>query len=358
MKKNNIFLFLKYFYRRIKEIRESNIYKSTESTTKLSNDKSNIFIITMPEYGNIGDHAIALSMLKYAQNRFPDYNIYEINDSDFYSSIKWIINNNKKTDYIFLIGGGNFGVLYSYIEYWRRLVIDKCKNAKIILFPQSSVWENDLYNKMQLKRSSKIYSKNKRLYLMARDQCTYELMNKNFENKSFLVPDMVLIGMLQYLVDDNSSRNIDVLLCMRSDIEKSTSDSLILSIKDTINSIHMNVSEFDTETYSNIPRTESEEKVCNAINMFNSAKFVITDRLHGMIFSQIVGTPCLALDNITKKVSGVYDLWIDNSNICVFDDLTTVEKQISKLLTFSRHDYDEADNYRKFEEVINIIRED
>lgn len=38
---------------------------------------------------------------------------------------------------------------------------------------------------------------------------------------------------------------------------------------------------------------------------------VITDRLHGMIFAAITGTPCIAFDNISKKVSGVYK-WIES----------------------------------------------
>ena len=356
---DKIFYILKYCYRRLIETKELNVYRKFTVNNELNNNKDNIFIITMPEYGNIGDHAIALSMLKYAKNKFPNHNIYEINDSNFYSSVKWIINNNKKTDYIFLIGGGNFGILYSYIEYWRRLVINKCRNAKIILFPQSSVWGDDLYNKLQLKRSSRIYSKNKNLYLMARDRATYELMKLNFENKSYLVPDIVLIGMLQYLIDKNHQRDIDVLLCMRTDIEKTTSDSLISNAKKTIDSMNMVIKEFDTETYSTILRKDSEGKIRDAINMFNSSKYVITDRLHGMIFSQITGTPCLALDNVTRKVSGVYNLWIDHSNVYIFDDTKDIDTQIKKLLTLKRIGYNTVNNYKTFDEVIDlIIKED
>jgi pyruvyl transferase EpsI len=45
------------------------------------------------------------------------------------------------------------------------------------------------------------------------------------------------------------------------------------------------------------------------LDEFRSAKLVITDRLHGMIFAAITGTPCVALNNISKKVEGVYQ-WI------------------------------------------------
>ena len=42
---------------------------------------------------------------------------------------------------------------------------------------------------------------------------------------------------------------------------------------------------------------------------FSEVKLVITDRLHGMLFSAITHTPCIAIDNLSRKVSGVYE-WI------------------------------------------------
>ncbi len=36
---------------------------------------------------------------------------------------------------------------------------------------------------------------------------------------------------------------------------------------------------------------------------------MITDRLHGMVFAVITGTPCLVFDNVSKKISMVYQ-WI------------------------------------------------
>ena len=37
----------------------------------------------------------------------------------------------------------------------------------------------------------------------------------------------------------------------------------------------------------------------------------VTDRLHGMIFSVVTGTPCIALDNVSGKVRGVH-AWIED----------------------------------------------
>ena len=43
---------------------------------------------------------------------------------------------------------------------------------------------------------------------------------------------------------------------------------------------------------------------------------VLTDRLHGMIFGIITGTPCVVIDNKNHKISEVYNSWLkDYSNI-------------------------------------------
>jgi pyruvyl transferase EpsI len=44
---------------------------------------------------------------------------------------------------------------------------------------------------------------------------------------------------------------------------------------------------------------------------FLSARVVITDRLHGMVFAAITGTPCIVLTNYNHKLSGSYQ-WLES----------------------------------------------
>ena len=68
----------------------------------------------------------------------------------------------------------------------------------------------------------------------------------------------------------------------------------------------------------------------NTILEFSKCKLIITDRLHGMIFSFITNTPCIALPNSNGKIKGVYK-WIANKGSVLFveniDDV--YEKMIS-----------------------------
>lgn len=58
---------------------------------------------------------------------------------------------------------------------------------------------------------------------------------------------------------------------------------------------------------------EREDRVLQRLKVFSGYDFVVTDRLHGMIFSYICGTPCIVFDNKTHKVSGVYNTWLSDS---------------------------------------------
>jgi pyruvyl transferase EpsI len=51
--------------------------------------------------------------------------------------------------------------------------------------------------------------------------------------------------------------------------------------------------------------------VYGKLDEFAKSKLVITDRLHGMIFSAITGTPCIVFANSNGKVEAEYQ-WIQS----------------------------------------------
>ncbi len=65
-------------------------------------------------------------------------------------------------------------------------------------------------------------------------------------------------------------------------------------------------------------RETREAVVEEKLKEISEAKIVVTDRLHCMIASAITGTYCIAFDNLSGKVSGVYE-WLrhlDYIKIC------------------------------------------
>ena len=64
-----------------------------------------------------------------------------------------------------------------------------------------------------------------------------------------------------------------------------------------------------------VTKENREKELLKLIELISHSGFVVTDRLHGMIMSIISGTPCIALDNSSKKVSGVYEFIKDISTV-------------------------------------------
>lgn len=88
---------------------------------------------------------------------------------------------------------------------------------------------------------------------------------------------------------------------------------------------------------------------------FGSVGLVITDQLQSMIFAAITGTPCIAVDNVSKKVSGVY-AWIkDLPYIRVLENPTDILENIMEMYSETGFYYNfEYPHF--FEEEINLWR--
>ncbi len=76
---------------------------------------------------------------------------------------------------------------------------------------------------------------------------------------------------------------------------------------------------------------------------FRRARLVITDRLHGMIFAAITGTPCIALNNSSGKVEGVWSLWLQHLDYVKFvQDATEIPALLDAMLALGARRYDPA----------------
>ncbi len=98
-----------------------------------------------------------------------------------------------------------------------------------------------------------------------------------------------------------------ILLCMRQDRESLGWDTE--KIREILKADGLTVEEVSALSGKQIHIGERQEAVAQVLEMLAGKKLVITDRLHCMIFCALSGTPCIALDNITEKLSGVHE-WI------------------------------------------------
>jgi pyruvyl transferase EpsI len=78
------------------------------------------------------------------------------------------------------------------------------------------------------------------------------------------------------------------------------------------------------------------------LDEFRKAKVVMTDRLHGMVFSAITATPCIAFPNSYHKMEGLYRWLRELPYIRFARGLSEVPAHLEELWAMNGTEYDPA----------------
>ena len=290
-------------------------------------NKEDAFYFDYPMHLNVGD------LLIYAGTEafFKEYNInirlrrclqtFDINE---------VKKNITKNTTIICHGGGNLGDLYPLLQKLREELVINFPNSRIILLPQTGYFSNQ----NEMKKSAAIFSAHKDCHLFARDLPTLELL-KNFSDKVILCPDMAhqLYGEFP-LKNKVESLEKNKLYFLRKDIEASQLEKNIEStlsasavVKDWDDIVTSNDIMY-ARIYSKLARISNishlsifKDKINDlwykhtlniierARNEFMKYDLVVTSRLHGHIFSCLLGIPNQVCDNSYGKNLGYYNQW-------------------------------------------------
>lgn len=344
----------------IKQIlyRPIGVYHTFSKVQKRRNrSKNRIFLLNIPSHGNLGDHLLSVIEQKFLKDHFPEKEIILVSSADLYFSINIALMDVQEDDILCVTGGGFMGSLYA--EEQRILtIVKRFPNNKIIFFPQTIYYEHDDRSNILLKKARRVYSAHKNLYVMARDKTTYELLvtklMPNASHRVYLIPDMALYAHLP----QNNTRN-GVLWCLRHDAEVNEENALTIDrIKDAVKSLHLCERYTDTYIFKPVPPEKEFEEVQAKLSEISKAQLVITDRLHGMIYSIITDTPVIALDNLSRKVSQVYNLWLkDIAFVKVIRDVTEISAAIDSLLIQKEFHYNSTHIQKLYQPIIDAINE-
>ncbi len=274
--------------------------------------ESLVVFISVPSHGNLGDQAIV-----YAQHRFFQdmgcKNILEFREERYHKLKHLLKKLIRPSDVIVIDGGGNIGTLWREPEVRMREILTLFPDNPVFIFPQTAFYEDSEQGREELEITKKIYRSHSRLTVFCRDSATYDLFQGEFpEVESIYVPDMVL-----YITDAGEPlKRDDFLLCFRNDVEKITDESLCEAILTRLEEPCRKARAAIRETSTVILRAvcgkkRREKELREKWEEFSCARLVVTDRLHGMIFCAITGTPCVALDNKSHKIKNAYS-WISH----------------------------------------------
>lgn len=281
-------------------------FRTAELNIEGNSSTKKIFLFLVPNYGNLGDHAITVATIKFLNDCFPEYDLVCIDLNETYTCMKFVESKITPSDLVVLQGGGNLGNLYQYIEDYRRFILEHLKNNPIISMPVTCTFTESPEGRKQLEKSKKIYQSHPNFTIIAREEKSFSNIKRYFPKcRTLLSPDIVF-----YLFDksrmDIYQRN-RIMLCLRSDAEMVTDNR-----DEIINSFISNYYEsfvYDTVIDRHISDEIRESEVESTIREFLSSKVVITDRMHAMVLSAITETPCVVMKSMDHKIVGTYE-WI------------------------------------------------
>lgn len=309
--------------------------------------KKKCIVFLAADYGNLGDVAITYAQEQFLREHYPDYEIVDVPISKTLSSLKSLQSICNNDDIITVVGGGNMSDLYFDIELLRQMVVKVFTRNKVILFPQTMFFSNTLGGKYLKRQAVKVYTKHKNLTITARERWSYEAMKAMFSS-SILLPDIVMTL-------DNREPIIErkgITLCLRNDMESGLTKEFRAKLKTQLLDRY-DIVDYDTHIGRGGLSMEERKKELNKIwNHFRSSQWVITDRLHGMIFAFIIGTPCIVLPNNNYKIEGCYS-WIKNCGYIHFMD----EANIDQILTMIRKKENTADFETVHQKIIERTEE-
>ena len=274
-----------------------------------------IFLLNTPWHKNLGDLAIAEAEAAFIKRimsyKEPVVEVAALSRSIYALSVlKKIIPENAT---LLFHGGGYLGNDWPIEEEAFRRTVKLFDKNRIILMPQSVFFSGDARGEAALLRSINALSRHNDLHLFARETISYNLMKQYYSKANiYLAPDMVLS--MEYTFTE--AKRAGVLMCMRADREKSLTDNDTGYIE-KISSKYGQVEYTDTfapDEYVGPINAHTRGPLVNAkLKQFGKARLVVTDRLHGMVFAAITGTPCIAFSNHNHKIKGTAE-WINDLN--------------------------------------------
>lgn len=198
--------------------------------------KGKVALFGLPCHGNIGDTYIAMGELTFLKS---------IGAKIIY--MKQMIDSTPLPDLpqdctILLQGGGDFGDVWRGIQECRLAVLEKYKNHKTIIFPQSVFYENESY----LVNDALLLNQCANLTICVRDFYSYEVLKSHFQNNILLTPDMAFYISPEKLRKHMLAPTKQTLFLRRGDKERMLEDTSDMLLKENESEGALCVSDWPT----------------------------------------------------------------------------------------------------------------
>ena len=200
------------------------------------------------------------------------------------------------------------GDLYLYEEQLRRKMLTQTIEHRPLVMPQTIHYSNTEQGAREQANSTQFYN-DPRITVIAREQISYDRMRQLYPAANILLtPDIVLSTTAKDYGVKPQPRS-GILWVMRSDKEKSISSQWQDKLLQLAAASGKSIRKTDMYADQAVFKHNRKKIVRKKMQEFAASELVLTDRLHGMIFAAITGTPCIVFSNNHHKVHGTYE-WL------------------------------------------------
>ncbi len=302
-----------------------------------------ILLLLSPQYLNYGDHAIALSEMYGLRELFPDTVVLDVNYSLFTYWEREVREAVCPGDTLVVTGGGYMGNLWPENHALAEKIIDLFPDNRIVFAPQTLFYRETPTAEEEKERFAAKLRKHGNFFFFGRDEQSCRQMEALGFSRGVdfdLLPDFVLMlpPVLKLKLQSKQPA-----LCLRADAEATQNRVEALS-KLLENRFGGQVSRIlMAKDHVEIPTAVRRQMLQKKMQQFADARVVITDRLHGMVFAAYAGTPCIAFDNVSGKISGVYQWIRELDYVMMAEDISQVPQLLDRI-----QGMDKEENRKKF----------
>lgn len=284
------------------------ITKPIRSLRPVPKSQPTIYLVATSDYGNLGDHKIAMEVRHFLQSYFPQVPVEEITCRGYEENRVRLMCQLRDEDILVMPGGGSIGdVYFPFAEKYMWEMIRWFPNNQVIIFPQSLFYSKTPEGEAARKGTAAVFDSHPDLTFALRDQNAYQEAQTMFRRARLTVmPDIVLFS---DPYTGQKAREDKGLLLFRKDCESRFPAGWQEDLLPVCEGYAERIVRTDAQKDHFIDAAHRETAVNELLEEMASAKFVVTDRPHGMVFAAITSTPCVAFDNSYGKVSAQYQ-WI------------------------------------------------
>lgn len=297
-------------------------------------------LLDFPSHTNIGDSAIYVGELTLLDRIFG-------RPADCVTTLHTpmsAIGQSLPEGVLLLHGGGNFGDLWSRYQDYRLAVLEAYPERMIVQLPQSIHFSSEANRDA----TARAIAKHGNFTMLVRDRKSLAIAQESFECETFLTPDMAY-GMAP--PQPEVAEADDVLCLMRLDHERQKGrierkDFAQIGrvddwpIRSDPPSLPRRMAIRATESIGpaglmrireRLFRAHATSMTTRGFDLLASARYVVTDRLHGHIMSSLLGRPHVVLDNSYGKLSNFIQAWPRDIYTRQASDLEEARARLSEL---------------------------